>query len=67
MASYYVHTKPAEDQDHEVHVFGCQWLPDTANRKYLGEFDHCKPAVALAQKSFTKVNGCATCCPDCHH
>jgi hypothetical protein len=66
MASYYVHTKPAADGDHEVHVSGCAWLPDAANRKYLGEFGSCQPAVAEARKQFTRVNGCRSCCPDCH-
>jgi hypothetical protein len=66
MASYYVHTKPAADGDHEVHVSGCALLPDLANRKYLGEFSSCQPAVAEARKQFTKVNGCRSCCPDCH-
>ena len=66
MASYYVHTKPASDGDHEVHKAGCVWLPDAANRKYLGELFSCQPAVAEAKKHFTKVNGCWTCCPACH-
>jgi len=61
-----VHTKPASDGDHEVHVAGCAWLPDAANQQYLGEFSTCQPAVVEARKHFAKVNGCRSCCPDCH-
>ena len=66
MAHYYVHTQAAWDGDHEVHRFGCSWMPDEANRKYLGDFASCQPAVVEAKKQFTKANGCIHCSPECH-
>ena len=65
MSSYYVHTVAQENGDHEVHVSGCSWMPDTANRKYLGEFSNCAAAVVEAKKTYWKSDGCHWCCPEC--
>ena len=66
MASYYVHTVPQSNGDHEVHEWGCQWMPSTENRKYLGDFTSCADAVEEAKKTYTQSNGCATCSNACH-
>lgn len=66
MARYYVHIRAASDGDHQVHRFDCSWLPAEENRKYLGDFASCQPAVTEAKKHFTKVNGCIHCSRECH-
>ncbi|MEN2401495.1 hypothetical protein GKZ90_0017015 [Flavobacterium sp. MC2016-06] len=66
MKNYYVNQNAQLNGDHEVHTSDCIYLPSSVNRKYLGEFSSCKPAVAEAKKTYSKSNGCKTCCPDCH-
>lgn len=66
MASYYVHTLAAVDGDHEVHKEGCANMPSEDNRRYLGEFASCGPAVVEAKKYYTKANGCIHCSSECH-
>jgi len=63
---YYVNQNSQSNGDHEVHTENCQYLPILANRKYLGDYSSCKPAVDKAKKSYSKSNGCKTCCPSCH-
>ncbi|OXB04320.1 hypothetical protein [Flavobacterium pectinovorum] len=65
MKKYYVNQTKQSNGDHEVHTDDCRYLP-SANRKYLGEFSNCKPAVTEAKKTYSKSNGCKTCCNDCH-
>lgn len=48
---YYVHTLTDNQNDHEVHTETCFRLPDANNRKELGEFSSCEPAVKAAKKS----------------
>lgn len=64
MASYYVNNRAQPNGDHEVHVPRCQYYP--SDRKYLGEFSSCGPAVTEAKKTYAKSNGCKTCCTACH-
>lgn len=64
MASYYVNNRAQTNGDHEVHVPTCQFYP--SDRKYLGEFSSCGPAVAEAKKIYNQSNGCKTCCNACH-
>lgn len=66
MKKYYVNKKEQSNGDHEVHHEDCQYLPSLQNRIYLGEFSNCKPAVQEAKKHYTQVNGCKTCCNECH-
>ena len=66
MAYYYVNKDAQPNGDHEVHQYICQWLPNSENRIYLGDFSSCGPAVAKAKDYYHKSNGCATCSPDCH-
>ncbi|NLE39699.1 MAG: hypothetical protein GX621_16900 [Pirellulaceae bacterium] len=66
MASYYVNKNAQSNGDHEVHESGCQWMPDDANRRHLGEFSSCHGAVAEAKKWYPQSDGCAHCSPACH-
>jgi hypothetical protein len=64
MASYSVNNNAQSNGDYEVHVSTCIYFP--SNRKYLGEFSSCAPAVTEARKTYSRANGCATCCSSCH-
>ena len=66
MARYYVNKNSQTNGDHEVHTTGCSWLPDAANRIYLGDFASCGPAVREARKHYLQVNGCYYCSNACH-
>lgn len=54
--------------EHEVHDLdaACIRLPDSENRRGLGEFSSCQGAVIEAKKLYSSVDGCYYCCPDCH-
>jgi len=66
MAKYYVNKRAQVNGDHEVHKLGCSYMPSEENRKYLGEFSSCRPAVAEAKKEYRQVNGCYYCSRECH-
>ena len=66
MDRYYVNKNAQPNGDHEVHKNGCSWMPEAANREYLGEFSNCHPAVAEAKKRYSQSDGCVHCCPACH-
>ena len=66
MAKYYVNMNAQENGDHEVHKFGCSYMPDAENRKYLGEFSSCFSAVSEAKKYYSQSNGCYYCSNACH-
>jgi hypothetical protein len=66
MKKYYVNDRVQANGDHEVHVEDCRYLPFQQNRTYLGEFSNCKPAVVAAKSKHKQVNGCKTCCLECH-
>ncbi len=66
MPEYCVNTNAQDNGDHEVHVLSCDDLPLPENRKYLGEFSSCHPAVREAKKYYPQSNGCFYCCNDCH-
>lgn len=66
MKKYYVNERAQSNGDHEVHIESCRYFPSYENRMYLGEFSSCIDAVKEAKKTYTKANGCATCCPACH-
>ena len=65
MASYYVNNRAQSNGDHEVHVYSCVYLP--SDKKYLGDFYSCGPAVAEAKKTYSTADGCWHCSPSCHH
>jgi hypothetical protein len=66
MKKYYVNDNAQDNGDHEVHHEDCRYLPLPQNRTYLGEYSHCQPAVKEASRYHHEVNGCRTCCPECH-
>ncbi len=66
MARYYVNKRAQANGDHEVHKLGCSYMPSEENRKYLGDFTSCRPAVAAARKEYRQVNGCYYCSRECH-
>jgi hypothetical protein len=66
MKKYYVNKNAQSNGDHEVHTEDCNYLPNSDNRKYLGEHSNCKGAVIEANKTYSKSNGCKTCSNDCH-
>jgi hypothetical protein len=65
MASYYVNNNAQSTGEHEVHKAGCSFMP--SDRKYLGEYDSCRPAVIKAKEYYSNVDGCYYCCPACHN
>jgi hypothetical protein len=66
MARYYVNKNAQDNGDHEVHKHGCSFMPEEHNRKYLGEFTSCGPAVREAKKTYPQSNGCYYCSNECH-
>ena len=66
MDSYYVNKNAQPNGDHEVHKFGCSYMPHQENRIYLGQFDGCTGAVREAKKTYSKADGCAHCSAACH-
>lgn len=63
---FYVNKNEQPTGEHEVHRADCAWLPDVANRVYLGDFYSSQAAVREARKYYTCVDGCAHCCPESH-
>lgn len=63
---YYVKTEANDRGDHVVHAESCQFLPNKGGRKALGDFGKCQTAMKHARDHFDVVQGCHTCCPDCH-
>lgn len=67
MPQYYVNRNAQENGDHEVHEETCTYLPAPANRIALGWHPSCHGAVAKAREYYVRADGCAKCCPACHH
>lgn len=66
MAAYYVNKNAQSTGEHEVHKSGCSYMPDTNNKKYLGDFSSCQEAVIEARRFYSNVDGCYYCCKPCH-
>lgn len=66
MPTYYVNKKAQSNGDHEVHKEGCNYMPETYNKEYLGVYLNCKEAVKKAKKRYTQSNGCYYCSRECH-
>ena len=66
MPIYYVNKNAQPTGEHEVHNSDCSYLPDTENRKYLGQFYRCQEAIIEAKKYYDNVDGCFYCSYDCH-
>jgi hypothetical protein len=64
MKTYYVNNRAQNNGDHEVHEEGCFYMP--SDKKNLGAHSSCEGAVKEAKKTYSKSNGCKTCCPSCH-
>lgn len=56
---YYVDKRP--HQKHTVHHVGCAAMPAMEYRQYLGMFETCDKAVAMAQVVYPAATACATC------
>ena len=66
MSLFYVNKNTDEHNNHEVHCDNCDFLPLIHNRERLGWFSTSKEAVAAAKNKYSKVDGCAFCCPESH-
>lgn len=66
MSYYYVNKNKQANGDNEVHVSGCQWMPEEKHKQYLGNYDSCRPAVQEAKRLGYNANGCYYCCRACH-
>jgi hypothetical protein len=66
MDYYYVDTCAQLNGDHEVHKEECEFIPDVANRIFLGLFVGCHEAVRRAKDHYATADGCKHCSPDCH-
>ncbi|MDD4910499.1 MAG: hypothetical protein PHR44_07485 [Candidatus Omnitrophica bacterium] len=66
MAQYCVNKQAQANGDHEVHNYSCNWLPEPENREPLGNFASCHGAVQEAKRRYSRADGCAYCCPECH-
>ena len=64
---YYVNKNRQDGNgyNHEVHKFGCAWMP--SNALYLGEFDSSEDALRKAKETYPDADGCAHCCPEINH
>jgi hypothetical protein len=69
MADYYLNQNKQSNDDYEVHLSTCSFLPAQSNREYLGAFDYCWQAVSEAKRrhpTWHRINGCYYCVPSCH-
>lgn len=66
MEHYYVNKIAQPNGDHEVHIFGCNYLPSSEHRQYLGYFATCSEALEEAKKTNPLSDGCFYCCKACH-
>lgn len=66
MKHYYVNDNAQSTGEHEVHANDCPYFSRMHSKTYLGFFSNCREALAEAKKKYANVDGCATCCPQCH-
>ena len=66
VASFYVNDNAQRNGDQEVRREGCSYMPNQANRTYLGQHDNCLSAVVAAAVQYQQVNGCYFCSRKCH-
>jgi hypothetical protein len=66
MAKHYVNYNQTTNPGlhHEVHREDCRYLP--TEKRFLGDYSNCRPAVEEAKRYYADADGCRTCCPDCH-
>jgi len=65
LSKYYLNKNAQSNGDHEVHKFGCKYMPNENNRISLGSFSHSYEAIKRAREYFLAVNGGYNCLPDC--
>lgn len=68
MAQCYVNSQAQPNGDHEAHRIPCPRPANESNRVYLGFFNTCNQAVAVARRRFPlwRINGCYWCSHPCH-
>ena len=68
MPRFCVNKNAQPTSEHEVHNLdvGCSFLPDVVNQLSLGSHFTCHGAVVEAKKTYSNVDGCKYCAPDCH-
>lgn len=68
MPEYMINKKAQVTGEHEIHVTGCSYLPETKNQESLGNHTNCVSAVneAKRQNPNKSVDGCYWCCNACH-
>ncbi|EHF3470693.1 TPA: hypothetical protein SMP82_001354 [Proteus mirabilis] len=64
---YYINTLIDDKGYYVIHQYGCEHMPITLNRMFLGNFYDCFSAMRVAiEYSYPKANGCYWCCRECH-
>lgn len=68
MPNYCVNKNAQPTGEHEVHNLdvNCKHLPEPINRLNLGWHPNCQSALRKAKESYSNVDGCAYCCPECN-
>lgn len=68
MPRYYVNRNAQPSGEHEVHKTSsaCPHHADAENQKDLGYHDSCRDAIRKAKETYSSVDGCAYCVPNCH-
>lgn len=66
--TYYYNDNVDVHARHEIHTDDCAYLPDLANRTYIGICSSCQEAVQTAktQHPTQTFDGCYYCCNACH-
>lgn len=70
MPNFYLNKDASKNpnNDHEIHVAGCEWMPSPENIIDLGFFPDCHGALKKAkEKYWSNSDGCKDCCNSCHH
>lgn len=57
---YYVDTQTQHNK-REVHHEGCSKMPPMSHRQYLGMFESCEKATAMAKVVYTNASNCPAC------
>ena len=66
LEKYYVNRNTDGQVIHEVHRESCDYLPQLANREFLGYHNNSHDAVAKAKQKYPTADGCWFCCPESH-
>lgn len=63
---YFLNPSAQQTGEHEVHVEGCYYLYLIGHPIPLGSYLTCQDAVRTARNAGFIVDGCYTCCKECH-